>query len=136
VDRREQGLKRWVAVEAGNPAGRGAAPANQRDDGLLAATLDMLTVVGPLPSQPVVHLQRLTRSGDRQGMVPMQLVEPTASRCPPGARSSVCRTAAPVGRAAVRQRMAPLARFEAGVGEHPAQVDDHLSVDVLVVWPP
>ena len=38
------------------------------------------------------------------------------------------------GRAAVRQRMAPLARFEAGVGEHPAQVDDHLSVEVLVVW--
>src|SRR5919198_2514494 len=32
--------------------------------------------------------------------------------------------------------MAPLARFEAGVGEHPAQVDDHLSVDVLVVWRP
>src|SRR4029450_7241820 len=30
--------------------------------------------------------------------------------------------------------MALLARFEAGVGEHPAQVDDQLSVDVLAVW--
>jgi hypothetical protein len=30
--------------------------------------------------------------------------------------------------------MALLARFEAGVGEHPAQVDDQLPVDVLVVW--
>src|SRR4029453_19401939 len=35
---------------------------------------------------------------------------------------------------AARQRTAWLARFEAGVGEQPAQVDDHLSVDVLVVW--
>jgi hypothetical protein len=32
------------------------APANRRDDGLLAATLDALEVVGPLPAQPVVHL--------------------------------------------------------------------------------
>src|SRR5512132_2936677 len=30
--------------------------------------------------------------------------------------------------------MASLARFEAGVGEHPAQVNDHLPVDVLVAW--
>jgi hypothetical protein len=32
------------------------APANQRDDGLLAATLDALGVVGALPARPVVHL--------------------------------------------------------------------------------
>jgi hypothetical protein len=32
------------------------APANRRDDGLLAATLDTLTVVAGLPAQPVVHL--------------------------------------------------------------------------------
>lgn len=32
------------------------APANYRDDGLLAATLDTLAAVGALPAQPVVHL--------------------------------------------------------------------------------
>ena len=32
------------------------APANHRDDGLLAATLDAIAGVGPLPAQPVVHL--------------------------------------------------------------------------------
>src|SRR4029453_16446612 len=30
--------------------------------------------------------------------------------------------------------LASLARFEAGVSEHPAQVDDQLPVDILVVW--
>jgi hypothetical protein len=33
-----------------------AAPANRRDDGLLAATLDTLAVLGVLPARPVVHL--------------------------------------------------------------------------------
>jgi hypothetical protein len=57
VDRRKQGLKRSVAVEAGGiPLAAVPAPANQRDDGLLAATLDALEVVGPLPAQPVVDL--------------------------------------------------------------------------------
>jgi Transposase DDE domain len=57
VDRRKQGLKRSVAVEAaGIPLAVVPAPANQRDDGLLAATLDALGAVGPLPTQPVVHL--------------------------------------------------------------------------------
>jgi hypothetical protein len=57
VDRRKQGLKRSVAVEAGGiPLAALAAPANHRDDGLLAATLDALGAVGPLPAQPVVHL--------------------------------------------------------------------------------
>ena len=57
VDRRKQGLKRSVAVAAaGIPLVTLAAPANHRDDGLLAATLDALGAVGPLPAQPVVHL--------------------------------------------------------------------------------
>jgi transposase len=61
VDRRKQGLKRSVAVEAdGMPLAAVPAPANHRDDGLLAATLDAATVtaaaVGPLPDQPMVHL--------------------------------------------------------------------------------
>ena len=57
VDRGKQGRKRSVAVEAGGiPLAALPAPANQRDDGLLAATLDALEVVGPLPAQPVVHL--------------------------------------------------------------------------------
>jgi len=57
VDRRKQGLKRSVATEAaGIPLAALPAPANHRDDGLLAATLDALGAVGPLPAQPVVHL--------------------------------------------------------------------------------
>jgi transposase len=57
VDRRKQGLKRSVAVEAaGIPLAALPAPANHRDDGLLAATLDALGAVGPLPERPVVHL--------------------------------------------------------------------------------
>jgi transposase len=57
VDRRKQGLKRSTVTEAhGIPLGVVAAAANRRDDGLLAATLDALVVVGVLPAQPVVHL--------------------------------------------------------------------------------
>jgi transposase len=57
VDRRKQGRKRSVATEAaGIPLAALPAPANHRDDGLLAATLDALGAVGPLPAQPVVHL--------------------------------------------------------------------------------
>ncbi len=57
VDRRKQGLKRSMAVEArGIPLAAVPAPANHRDDGLLAATLDAIAVVGPLPARPVVHL--------------------------------------------------------------------------------
>jgi transposase len=57
VDRRKQGLKRSVAVEAGGiPVTAVPAPANQRDDGLLAATLDAIGLLGPLPIGPVVHL--------------------------------------------------------------------------------
>ena len=51
VDRRKQGLKRSMAVEAdGMPLAAVPAPANQRDDGLLAATLDAIAVVGPCRS--------------------------------------------------------------------------------------
>jgi transposase len=57
VDRRKQGLKRSMATEAaGIPLAALPAPANHRDDGLLAATLDAIGAVGPLPAQPVVHL--------------------------------------------------------------------------------
>jgi hypothetical protein len=57
VDRRKQGLKRSMAVEAaGIPLAALPSPANHRDDGLLAATLDAIGTVGPLPAQPVVHL--------------------------------------------------------------------------------
>ena len=57
MDRRKQGLKRSVAVEAGGiPLAAVAAPATQRDDGLLAATLDALTTAVPLPERPRVHL--------------------------------------------------------------------------------
>jgi transposase len=57
VDRRKQGLKRSVAVDAGGiPLGAVPALANRRDDGLLAATLDTLVVVGVLAARPVVHL--------------------------------------------------------------------------------
>jgi transposase len=57
VDRRKQGLKRSIAVEAGGmPLAAVPAPANHRDDGLLAATLDAIGTAGQLPAQPVVHL--------------------------------------------------------------------------------
>jgi hypothetical protein len=57
VDRRKQGLKRSIAVEAGGiPLAALPAPASHRDDGLLAATLDAIGTAGQLPAQPVVHL--------------------------------------------------------------------------------
>jgi transposase len=57
VDHGKQGLKRSLVTEAGRmPLGAVAAAANRRDDGLLAATLHTIAVVGPLPAQPVVHL--------------------------------------------------------------------------------
>jgi len=57
TDRRKQGLKRSLATEAtGIPLATLPTPANQRDDRLLAATLDALDVVGSLPQRPTVHL--------------------------------------------------------------------------------
>lgn len=57
VDRGKLGGKRSLAGDgAGIPLGAVAAPANRRDDSLLAATLDTLQPLGPLPGQPTVHL--------------------------------------------------------------------------------
>jgi len=59
VDRGKYGTKRSVAVEGGGvPLGVVAAPANRRDDALLAETLDTLAALGPLLGQlrPTVHL--------------------------------------------------------------------------------
>ena len=57
VDRGKQGLKRSIPTDAGGiPLGAVPAPANRRDDGLLAATLDTVVMLGVLPAQPVVHL--------------------------------------------------------------------------------
>jgi transposase len=62
VDRRKQGLKRSVATEAhGVPLTALPAPANRRDDGLLAATLEAAAMItaaalGPRPATPTVHL--------------------------------------------------------------------------------
>jgi transposase len=57
VDRGKQGLKRSVVTDAGGiPLGAVPAGANCRDDGLLAATLESVAVVGMLPAQPVGRL--------------------------------------------------------------------------------
>jgi hypothetical protein len=57
VDRRKQGLKGSMATQAaGIPLAALPAPANHRDDGPLAATLDAIGAVGPLPAPPVVRL--------------------------------------------------------------------------------
>jgi transposase len=62
MDRRKQGLKRSVATDAhGVPLAALPAPANRRDDGLLAVTLDATATVtaaavGPLPGTLTVHL--------------------------------------------------------------------------------
>jgi len=57
VDRRKQGLKRSVATDAGGiPLAAVPAPANRRAHGLLAATLDAVGLLGPLPQRPTVHL--------------------------------------------------------------------------------
>jgi transposase len=57
VDRGKQGRKRSTVVEArGIPLGAVAAGANAHDSPLLAPTLDTLARLGPLPTQPTVHL--------------------------------------------------------------------------------
>lgn len=59
VDRGKQGLKRSTVVDAnGIPLGTVAAPANRHDSPLLEATLDTLTLLGPLPVAMTVHLDR------------------------------------------------------------------------------
>jgi hypothetical protein len=92
VDRRKQGLKRSVLTEAdGIPLGAVPAPANRRDDGLLAATLDTRVVVGVLPTQPVVHLDAgYDDRPCRQALAAPGMVGQVATRaCQPRSRSAV-----------------------------------------------
>ena len=57
VDRGKLGMKRSLMVEGkGIPLGRVLAPANRHDSPLLAATLDKLDDIGPLPDDITVHL--------------------------------------------------------------------------------
>jgi transposase len=59
VDRGKQGIKRSTVVDAeGIPLGTVAASANRHDSPLLGETLDTLEVLGPLPEQRSVHLDR------------------------------------------------------------------------------
>jgi hypothetical protein len=59
VDRGKQGIKRSTVVDAeGIPLGVVAAPANRHDSLLLADTLDTLEVLGSMPEQVSVHLDR------------------------------------------------------------------------------
>ncbi len=59
VDRGKQGLKRSTVVDGeGIPLGAIAAPAKRHDSPLLDETLDTLEVLGPLPEQMSVHLDR------------------------------------------------------------------------------
>src|SRR5215207_77123 len=59
VDRGKQGIKRSTVVDAkGIPLGAVAAPANRHDSPLLDETLDTLGVLGELPKQMSVHLDR------------------------------------------------------------------------------
>jgi transposase len=59
VDRGKQGIKRSTIVDAeGIPLGTVAASANRHDSPLLGETLDTLKVLGPLPEQMSVHLDR------------------------------------------------------------------------------
>jgi transposase len=59
VDRGKQGIKRSTVVDAkGIPLGAVAAPANRHDSPLLERTLDTLGVLGELPEQMSVHLDR------------------------------------------------------------------------------
>jgi transposase len=59
VDRGKQGIKRSTVVDAeGIPLGTVAASANRHDSPLLGETLDTLEVLGDLPEQMSVHLDR------------------------------------------------------------------------------
>jgi transposase len=64
VDRGKQGLKRSVVTDAkGIPLGAVVAGANTHDSPLLAGTMATLDKLGPLPIQPLVHLDRGYDSG-------------------------------------------------------------------------
>lgn len=85
VDRRKQGLKRSVAVEAGGiPLAAVPAPANQRDDRLLAATLDAITTAVALPERPTVHLDAgYDYQPCRQVLIDREMVGQIATRGQP-----------------------------------------------------
>jgi transposase len=64
VDRGKLGMKRSLLVEGkGVPLDRVLAPANRHDSVLLAATLDKLDEIGPLPQGITVHLDAGYDSG-------------------------------------------------------------------------
>jgi transposase len=64
VDRGKLGMKRSLLVEGkGIPLDRVLAPANRNDCVLLAATLDKLDAIGPLPAEITVHLDAGYDSG-------------------------------------------------------------------------
>ena len=59
VDRGKRGIKRSVVVDAnGIPLGAIAAPANRHDSPLLNQTLDTTNVLGGLPQEASIHLNR------------------------------------------------------------------------------
>jgi hypothetical protein len=92
VDRRTQGLKRSVAVEAGGiPLATLPTPANQGDDGLLAATLDAIGAVGPLPAQPLVQLDA---GSDDQPCRQVLVARAMVARSPPAGGQPRSRPAA------------------------------------------
>jgi hypothetical protein len=93
VDRRKQGLKRSILTDAGGiPLGAVAAPANRRDDGLLAATLDTTTAVGVLPERPVVHLDAgYDYQTCRQVLAERGMVGEVATRGVPAPIQASCR---------------------------------------------
>jgi transposase len=68
VDRGKLGMKRSLLVEGkGIPLDRVLAPANRNDSVLLAATLDKLDEIGPLPEGITVHLDAGYDSGKTRG---------------------------------------------------------------------
>jgi transposase len=92
VDRRKQGLKRSTVTEAGGiPLGAVPAPANHRDDGLLAVTLDTSPWSGRYPPSrwctwmPATTTSRVGRSWPNAGW---------SARSPPGASQHRSRRAA------------------------------------------
>jgi IS5 family transposase len=64
VDRGKQGMKRSLATDgAGIPLDRVPAPANRHDSVLLAATLDKVEELQPLPDEIEIHLDAGYDSG-------------------------------------------------------------------------
>jgi transposase len=70
VDRRKSGRKRSSMVDGyGVPLGRVLAGANKADSPLLAATLDLLDDLGPLPEEITVHLDSGYDSGKTRALL-------------------------------------------------------------------